>query len=484
MEYWTVRRQVDELRARRVSASELLEQTVDRIESMDGALNAVVVRDFDRARAAARVADEALGRGDQRPLLGLPVTVKEAFNVAGLPTTWGLPGTDQIPVLEDAVVVARLKAAGAIIIGKTNAPTMLADWQCANPVYGVTRNPWDLDRTPGGSSGGGAAALAAGFVAVEFGSDLSASLRAPAHFCGIYAHKPSYGLIPTRGFAPPGAPPLSPAIDLSVVGPMARCPGDLALALEVTAGPDEREAVGYRLNLPAPRHAALRDYRVLILDQHPLVPTAGGIRAAIDGLADRLRAAGCAVGRTGPRLPDLVEITATYVELLLSIFSADASDAAYEAARAAADALPKSVDQLTSAAVRGPALSHRDWLRADRRRAAIAHQWRHLFEEWDVVLCPAMSTNALPLRGASEGPGSIEVDGARMAYEQQPTWASIATLTGNPATVAPIGLDREGLPIGVQVIGPFLEDRTTIAFAGLMEQAFGGFVAPPGYAAA
>ena len=484
MEYWTAGQLVDELRARRVSASELLERTIDRVESMDAALNAVVVRDFDRARVAARLADEALGRGEQRPLLGLPMTVKEAFNVAGLSTTWGLPGADNIPVFEDAVVVARLKAAGAIIIGKTNAPTMLADWQCANPLYGVTRNPWDHGRTPGGSSGGGAAALAAGFVSLEFGSDLSASLRAPAHFCGVYAHKPSYALTPTQGFTPPGATSASPAIDLSVVGPMARCPGDLLLALEVAAGPDERDAVGYRLSLPAPRHTALRDYRVLILDQHPLVPTAGSIRAAIDSLADRLRAAGCIVGRTSAQLPDLVEITATYVELLLSIFSADASDEAYEAARGAADALPKSVDRLTSAAVRGSALSHRDWLRADRRRAAIAHQWRQLFEEWDVVLCPAMSTNALPLRDASEAPGLIEVDGARMAYEQQPTWASIATLTGNPATVAPIGLDPHGLPIGVQIIGPFLEDRTTIAFAGLMEQAFGGFVAPPGYASA
>ena len=485
MEYWTAGRLVDELRARRLSASELLEYTIGRIEALDGVLNAVVVRDFDRARAAARSADQALASGDRRPLLGLPITVKEAFNVAGLPTTWGLPGTDQIPIAEDAVVVARLKAAGAIVIGKTNVPTMLADWQCANPVYGVTRNPWDLERTPGGSSGGGAAALAAGFVALEFGSDLAASLRAPAHFCGVYAHKPSYGVIPTRGFVPPGVPALSPApaIDLSVLGPMARSPGDLALALEAAAGPDEHEAVGYRLSLPAARHAQLSDYRVLVLDRHPLAPTADSIRAAIDGLADRLGAAGCTVGRSSPLLPDLAEITALFIELLMSIFSADAPDEAYAQARAAADQLPSTVDPLTSAAVRGPALSHRDWLRADRRRAGVAQQWRRLFKEWDVVLCPAMSTNAPQLRDPAGGPDMIDVDGVRMAYQQQPTWASIATLNGLPATVAPIGLDPRGLPIGVQVIGPFLEDRTTIGFAGLIEQAFGGFIPPPGYAA-
>ncbi len=486
MEYWTAGRLVDELRARRLSASELLEHTIRRIESLDGALNAVVVRDFDRARTAARAADQALAAGDQRPLLGLPITVKEAFNVAGLPTTWGLPGTDQIPITEDAVVVARLKAAGAIVIGKTNAPTMLADWQCANPVYGVTRNPWDLGRTPGGSSGGGAAALAAGLIALEFGSDLAASLRAPAHFCGIYAHKPSYGVTPTRGFVPPGVAALSPApaIDISVLGPMARSPGDLALALEAAAGPDEHEAVGYRLSLPAPRHAQLKDYRVLILDQHPLAPTAGSIRAAIDGLADQLRAAGCTVGRSSPLLPDLAEITALFIELLLSIFSADAPEEAYAQARAAADRLATAADPLTSAAVRGPALSHRDWLRADRRRAGVAHQWLRLFEAWDVVLCPAMSTNALLLNGPSGVPDTIEVDGVRMAYQAQPTWASIATLNGLPATIAPIGLDPLGLPIGVQIIGPFLEDRTTIAFARLMEQAFGGFIPPPAYVAA
>lgn len=458
MEYETATRLVADLRSRQVSATELLDHAVGRIDALDGAINAVVVRDFDRARGEARQADEALAVGDARPLLGLPVTVKEAFNVAGLPTTWGLPGTQDIPVLEDAVVVARLKAAGAIVIGKTNVPTMLADWQSANPVYGVTRNPWDLSRTPGGSSGGGAAALAAGFVSLEYGSDLSSSLRAPAHVCGVYAHKPSHGLTPSRGFVPPGTPVLSSAsgVDMSVVGPMARSAEDLALALTVTAGPDDRDAVGYRLTLPAARHRALKDYRVLVLDHHPLVLTAASIAGTLDARATALAALGCKVGRASPRLPDLGEIADTFVELLMAALSGEGPDK------------PGA----------GGGMSHRDWIAADRRRTAIAHQWRGLFQDWDVVLCPAMPVQALPLNGP-EGPAMIEIDGARVAYETQSLWGTLASLTGNPATAMPCGLDADGLPIGLQAVGPYLEDRTTIAFAGLMAREFGGFTPPP-----
>lgn len=456
MEYRTASALAAALRAREMSASELLEQTIRDIEARDGAINAMVVRDFERARGQARAADRALAGGDHRPLLGLPMSVKEAFNVAGLPTTWGVPETKAIPVTQDAVVVARLKAAGAIIIGKTNVPVMLADWQSANPVYGVTNNPWDLTRTPGGSSGGGAAALAAGFVSLEYGSDLASSLRAPAHFCGVYAHKPSYGLTPSRGFVPPGVPVLSaaPAIDLSVVGPMARGAADLALALGVTAGPDTREALAYRLHLPPPRHARLRDHRVLVIDHHPRLPTAASITEALAALAERLEDAGCEVGRAEPLTPDLAEITSTYVELMMAIFAADMPRGDY---------------------------THRDWILADRRRVALADQWASLFQRWDVVLCPAMPTTAFPHQhGGTEG-WRLEVDGSALPYESQPLWGSLASLTGNPATAMPIGRDLLGLPIGVQVIGAYLEDLTTIGFAGLVEREFGGFVPPPGY---
>ena len=345
-------------------------------------------------------------------------------------------------------------------MGKTNIPAMLADWQSANPVYGVTRNPWDRSRTPGGSSGGGAAALAAGYVSLEYGSDMASSLRAPAHFCGIYAHKPTHGLTPSRGFAPPGAPTAcpTPEIDLAVLGPMARSAEDLDLALQITAGPDAHQATAYRLQLPPPRHAALGAYRVLVLDQHPLVPTSDSIRAAIAERATRLEALGCRIGRSSPHLPDLVQTADTFVELLMAQLSADEPD--------------------TDAAGGEGSPSHRDWIAADRLRTVFAQRWRELFRDWDVVLCPSMPTQAPRLNGASS-PDAIEAEGVCVPYQAQPLWGTLATLTGNPATAFPAGLDAMGLPIGLQAIGPYLEDRTSIGFAGLMAQEFGGFVAPP-----
>ena len=240
----TIRPLLTALQGRTVSAAELLERSIAQIEKHDGAINAVVVRDFERARKDAAAADAAIGRGEQRPLLGIPMTVKEAINVAGLPTTWGVPGTQHIPVHEDALVIQRLKAAGAVIVGKTNVSTHLADWQSYNAIYGTSNNPWNPGLTPGGSSGGSAAALAAGYVPLEVGTDIGGSLRIPAHFCGVYSHKPTHGLVPMRGIVPPGVPvlPTSPGIDFAVVGPMARSAEDLATALDVMAGPDEVQA--------------------------------------------------------------------------------------------------------------------------------------------------------------------------------------------------------------------------------------------------
>lgn len=242
-------------------------------------------RDFDRARDAAKAADAALARGGTGPLLGVPMTVKESFNVAGLPTTWGIPQAQGFRARDDALIVARVRGAGAVILGKTNVPLVLGDWQSYNEIHGVTRNPWDLERTPGGSSGGSAAALAAGFGPLSLGSDIGGSLRVPAHFCGVAALKPTHGLVPSRGQVPPGAPALPREPDLAVVGPMARTVDDLARLFDVIAGPDEQGlGVGYRLALRPPRQGALKDYRVLLLDSHPMAPTAQAIRQALDRL--------------------------------------------------------------------------------------------------------------------------------------------------------------------------------------------------------
>jgi amidase len=471
------------LQARQVSAAELLDRAIARIEAHDGKLNAVVVRDFERARAAAVEADKALARGERRPLLGVPMTVKECANVAGLPTTWGIPGTEHIPVTDDAVAVARLKAAGAVVLGKTNVPRNLADWQSYNSIYGTTGNPWDPGRTPGGSSGGAAAALAAGYVSLELGTDAGGSLRAPASFCGIFAHKPTYGIVPMRGIAPPGAPSLSVPVrvDLAVAGPMARSAGDLALALDVVAGPDDAEALAYKLVLPPPRHTGLRDFHVLVIDEHPLLPTAGIVRAALDDIAVRLARIGVKVARTSPLLPDLACVGHVYTQLWMAIVGADLPDDVYASQQSAAAALPPGAAGLAATGLRGRVMSHREWIRTDRIRTGIAACWRRVFGEWDVVLCPVMPTPAFAHDHSDRIARRIQIDSAEVPYGDQTMWICIATLAGLPATAMPIGLSDEGLPIGMQIIGPWLEDRTTIAFAELIEREFGGFIAPPAF---
>jgi amidase len=292
--YRTATDLVGALAERQVSARELTDAAIARIEALDSQINAVVVRDFDRARAAAVAADAALARGERRPLLGLPMTVKEQFNVAGLPTTWGFKQFSNWRPDFDSLVVQRLKAAGAIILGKTNVPAGLTDWQSYNANYGTTNNPWDVSRSPGGSSGGAAAALAAGFVPLELGSDIGGSLRCPAHFCGVFAHKPSLELIPQRGAGPPETPPVPVTLDLVVTGPMARTATDLALELEVLQGPDPLwNGIGYRLALPPQRHDKLAAFRALVIDAHPLCPTAASVQSAVDDLAGRLAKQGC-----------------------------------------------------------------------------------------------------------------------------------------------------------------------------------------------
>jgi amidase len=262
------------LAAKKVSAVELAEHAINRIERHDGKINAICVRDFDRALIAARAADAALARGETRPLLGIPMTVKESYRVAGLPTTWGIPEQKNFVPTEDALSIARVKDAGGVILGKTNVPLSLGDWQSYNEIYGTTNNPYDLGRTPGGSSGGSSAALAAGYGPLSLGSDIGGSLRVPAFHCGVYAHKPTWALVPLRGHTPPPFPALPVDRDLTVIGPMARSAADLSLLLDVISGPDPLEAgKAYRLELPPSRHAGLTDFRVLVIYTDPVLPT-------------------------------------------------------------------------------------------------------------------------------------------------------------------------------------------------------------------
>lgn len=480
MHYRTASDLVKDLAARRVSARELADQAIARIEARDGALNAVVVRDFDRARRNADAADAALARGERRPLLGLPMTIKESYHQVGLPTTWGFPPFKDWRPKEDAVVVARLKAAGAIILGKTNVPLFLGDWQSFNEIYGTTNNPWDLERTPGGSSGGSAAALAAGFVPLELGSDIGGSIRVPAHFCGVYGHKPSYPLVPTRGHsAPPGS---DAPVDLAVCGPLARSAADLELALDVLSGPDEAHGMAYRLTLPPARHNHLREYRVLLIDNHPLAPVEVAIRAAFDRLASSLQSIGVTVSRGSALLPDLEQATHIYCRLLMPIMAARRDRDFHAAMRRKVDALPASDQSLGATCARAMVSSYAEWFDADQRRGRLRREWQALFRDWDVVICPAMGVVA-----PRHDPGStmdtrlLLIDGHETAAINQMLWSGLATAPGLPATVMPIVHGNSALPIGAQIIGPYLEDRTPLRFASLVEREFGGFVPPPGY---
>ena len=482
LSYGTATELAEALQKRKISALELTDHVIARIEKLDGTLNAVVVRDFDRGREAAKTADAALARGERRPLLGIPMVVKESFDVAGLPTTWGVPQFKDWIAPQDAVLVARVKAAGAVILGKTNVPLLLGDWESYNDIYGATKNPWDLKRTPGGSSGGSSAALAAGFGPLSLGSDIGGSLRTPAHYCGICAHKPTLGLLPMGGHFVPGT--VGRDNGLSVVGPMARSAADLSLTLEVTAGPDERrEGVGYRLALPRPRHSALKDFRVLVVDDHPLLPTAKTMRTAIERLAQQLGKAGVKVARASPLLPDPAESGRLYMRLLMTALAVRWPADLYAEELAAAKMLKPDDRSLKAERSRGAVSSYRDWAADDAARVKLQQQWSALFREWDAVICPPMPTPAFISDHVTPIPErNIDIDGKNYPYFDQMVWPGIASAPGLPSTAIPIGLSDTGLPIGVQIVGPYLEDRTPLVFAELFEREFGGFVPPPGYA--
>jgi amidase len=469
------------LAEKQVSAAELAQDAIARIERHDGQINAVCVRDFERALKVARDADAALARGERRPLLGIPLTVKESFNMAGLPTTWGfLPQKDFSPT-QDALTISRVREAGGVILGKTNVPVGLGDWQSYNDIYGTTNNPYDLSRTPGGSSGGSAAALAAGYGALSLGSDIGGSLRVPAFHCGVYAHKPTFGLVPTRGHTPPPLPPLPVERDLAVVGPMARCAADLSLLLDVMAGPDPLEAgKAYSLSLPPPRQKDLKSFRLLLIDDDPLLPTDEAVRAGIERLATDLARTGAGVTRQSPLWPDFAASSRLYMRMLLSFLAVSFAPEAYAGAAEAAAKLKPDDMSLAAERLRGSALSHRDWLMADGARARLRAQWRELFNAFDAVICPIMPTPAFPHDHSKEQETRrIRIDGKDYPYVDQLTWPGIATLPGLPATAIPAGFASNGLPIGVQSIGPWLEDRTPLKLAELVEREIVGFVPPP-----
>lgn len=422
-----------------LQASALCEAAIARIEQRDAKLNAVVVRDFERAREQARRADQALAQGRRAPLLGLPMTVKEAFDVEGLPTTWGVVAASGTVASSDSACVERLKRAGAIILGKTNVSERLSDWQSVNDIYGRTLHPLDPTRTPGGSSGGSAVAVATHMVPLELGSDIGGSIRVPSTFCGVYGHKPSYGLVPTRGHTEPGGD--GAAVELAVVGPIARSAQDLELALRVLAGPELDEAKAFALKLTPPRCEQLAGARFLLLDTHPSAETARELRDALATLAVRLEQAGAQVSRESRLLPNLGAAHRTYVKLLTTIISRGRGN-----------------DERT--------LSAHAWLSCLDQRELLRRQWRALFAQFDGVIAPAFGTFAFPhVEEPDWRARTLRIGAGDTPYGSQLAWPGVATLPGLPATAVPIGSSREGLPLGAQILGPMYEDLTPIKFA-------------------
>jgi amidase len=408
------------------------------------------------------------------------MTIKESYDVAGLPTTWGVPAYKDRIATKNALVVDRLLDAGAVLFGKTNVPLYLADWQSFNAIYGTTNNPWDVTRAPGGSSGGSAAALAAGLTGLEAGSDIGSSIRNPAHFCGVYGHKPTWGIVPRDGQALPWQ---QAPVDIDVVGPLARSSDDLALALSVMAGPDAIEAAGWQLKLKPSRKKRLRDFKVALMLDTPEI--------AVDReVQDRLQALGDFLGRKKAKVDDrarpaidTAEAFRVYTRLLRAATSDRQTDADFEKNVALARALAPDDERYCARATRGAVLSHRDWLAANEARHRMRLAWAEFFTTYDLLLCPVASTAAFPHDQQGERyDRTLVVNGQRVPVTDHLFWAGYSGVSYLPSTAAPCGFTPSGLPVGVQIVGPRYGDLICLAFAKHLEQEFQGFVPPPGFA--
>ena len=441
------------IKARRTSASETLDAFVTQIEARNPALNAIVTIDLERARADAKAADDATSRGDTTgPLHGVPFTLKDAFATKGMRTTSGFEFFDHVPKT-DATIVTRLRNAGAILVGKTNVPVLLADYQTSNPIFGQTNNPWDLSRTPGGSSGGAAAAVAAGLTPFEIGTDLSCSIRLPAHFCGIFGLKPTEHRVSLNGVVPVPQGGPRPVRIMSCVGPMARTPEDLALILSVIAGPDPGDTDVDPVPLGDFAPVAARELRIALAPTIGNLPVSTAIRGALESVAKRLESAGAFVEEA--KLPAL-----DFVDDL----------------QQAGSLIPK----ITSAFSPGPDnpnASLSDYLTAlDRRDRSIA-AWETFFESWDALLCPAAMTTAFP----HTKPGTpLEVDGRREQYFSLAAHGTLFNYSGHPAVVVPSGMMDHGVPIGVQLVGRWWSEARLVGIAKTLTEMTGGFRRPPG----
>ena len=474
------------LQRRSIGAVELLDLHLAQLGRHNPGINAVVATDLDGARAAAKAADNAASAA-RGVLHGLPMTVKDAFETTGMPATCGFPLLAGHRPQKDADAVARLKAAGAIVYGKTNLPPGAFDWQSANPVYGQTNNPWNPAHTPGGSSGGSAAAVAAGFTPLELGSDIGGSIRVPASFCGVYGHKPTHGIVPGTGHIPP-MPGFHVDVEMGVCGPLARSARDLELAMDVLVAPNHRESPAWRVAIPPSRHERLRDFRVALWADDRTYAIDAGCLAAIESWAADLRGLGLNVD-TGAR-PGIDWNAAydTYITTLMQLMGAGTPpELVQQMVDAGAASEPRSYLARRTQALN---MRHSEYLSVIDRRGRLQQRWHEFFQRYDVLICPSFPIVAYPHdhRGAEAPDPLVAYEARRMRVNGQDRpyfdglqWPAVATVADLPATAVPIGRMVDGMPMGVQLIGPAFEDRTPLRLAQLLEEALGGFTVPPGF---
>lgn len=465
--------QLAALSSKRVSAVELLKAAMTRHEQTHGLLNAVVMADPERALERARAIDDLRMKGEALgPLAGVPMTVKDTFDVIGMAASSGLEGLRRRQA-EDATAVASARAAGAVIWGKTNVPVMAADWQTYNALYGQTNNPWDAARTTGGSSGGAAAALTARITALEIGSDIGGSLRVPASFCGVFSHKPTWGLVPQHGHVPP-KPGSWVERDLNVVGPMARSARDLRLLLSTIGGGSVA---------PKAPPAELKSARVALWLDEPLFPLDPEVRAVIVGLANDLAGAGVEVTPI-PSPVDARALMVSYHTLLGGVLGEDLPPQVLRQMQMmrpfARMAMKRGADPLSpSAMALAYTATHREWMEADAVRCRLRHEIGTVFEKYDAILAPITPVTAFPHDHRPFQSRALGLsNGQTIPYNSMLNWIALATALGLPATAIPAGRSVGGLPVGAQLIGPVGGDARTLALAQAIDEDLRGFVAP------
>ena len=468
------------IQAKEISAVELLQHFLSRVEKHNPKLNAIIWMDAETGAGTGGRSRRGAGpRRDLGAAARRAAVDQGVVSSAGTPTTWGVPALKDNITETTAIGAQGLLDAGAIFFAKTNVPIYLADWQSYNEIYGTTNNPWDLTKSPGGSSGGSAAALAAGLTGIEAGSDIGASIRNPAHYCGVFGHKPTFGAISSRGQSMPGT---YAASDISVVGPLTRSAVDLEIALDAMAGPDLFDDVGWRLELPGGAQEKLKDFRVAVKLSDPNSEVDQAYADQLQGLVDKLAAAGATVNDNAHPDFDTGRLYEVYLMLLRAATSSRLSDEEWSHWANVAAKLGGDDSSYLARMAHANTLSHRDWLRLNNERHALRFKFAEFFEEWDILLCPAAASAAFPHDQVGERHDrTIPVNGHDVPTTDQLFWAGFSGVVFLPSTVGPAGLQANGLPVGYQAIAGHLRDKTAIRFAQCVEREIGGFIAPQGW---